>query len=149
MRNTFKTLMLGAALAGAVALPSATAASAASDPVHRPACGSYKLSTDHKCLMAERGQYPNGDWKVMVNLHAKKKQGHDWVYAAGWVGTGGHVWIERQHAGHTKTLGKKTALGNGLVSMGWDAAVYDGPGYKARACADLKGGKLRACTNWF
>ncbi|MEU6482219.1 hypothetical protein ABZ858_36190 [Streptomyces sp. NPDC047017] len=148
MRNTIKTLMLGAALAGAVVLPSATAASAASDPVHYPACGSYKLSTDHECLMAVRGKQVHG-WKATVNLHAEKRKGHDWVFAAAWVGKGGHVWVERQHAGHTQTLGKMTSLGDGFVSMGLVGAVYDGPGYKSRACADLKGGKLRTCTKWY
>ncbi|MET9016915.1 hypothetical protein ABZX74_39565 [Streptomyces olivaceoviridis] len=148
MQNKLKTLVLGAALAGAVVLPTATGASAASNPVHYPACGSYKLPDDHKCLMAVRGKQANG-WKVTVNLHAQKKKGHDWVFGAAWVGKGGHVWVERQHNGRTTTLGKKTSQGNGSVSMGWDGAVYDGPGYKARACADLKGGKLRACTKWF
>ncbi|MER6378904.1 hypothetical protein [Streptomyces sp. NPDC001250] len=148
MRKTIKTLMLGAALAGAVVLPSATAASAASGPVQRPACGSYKLPDDHACLMAVRGKQVNG-WRVTVNLHAQKRSGHDWVFGAAWVGKGGHVWVERQHAGHTQTLGRTTALGDGAVSMGWDRAVYDGPGYKARACADIKGGQLRACTDWY
>jgi hypothetical protein len=147
MQNKLKSLMVGAALAGAVVLPTATTASAESDPVHHPACGSYKLPHDHKCLMAVRGKAVNG-WYTTVNLHAQKKKGHDWVFAAAWVGKGGHVWVERQHSGHTSTLGKKTSLGDGVVSMGWDGAVYDGPGYKARACADRKGGKLRACTAW-
>lgn len=147
MRNTTKTLMLSAALAGAVILPSATTASAASD-LQRPACGSYKSSGDRKCLMAVRGRQVNG-WQVMVNLHVRTKNGHDWAWAAGWVNPGGHVWLERQHAGRTQTLGKITSPSYAGASMGVNGAVYDGPGYKARACADLKGGKLPACTDWF
>ncbi|MEU6510983.1 hypothetical protein [Streptomyces sp. NPDC046942] len=148
MRNTIKSLLLGMVLTGVVVLPGVSRASAAADPVMRPACGSYQLSDDHACLMAVRGRQVNG-WKVTVNLHAQKRNGHDWVFGAAWVGTGGRVWIERQHGGRTEILGRMTSLGDGAVSMGTGRAVYDGPGYKARACADIKGGRLQACTDWY
>ncbi|MDN3265669.1 hypothetical protein QWJ26_38895 [Streptomyces sp. CSDS2] len=148
MRNMIKVLTVGAAIASVAALPGTTSASAAVDPVMKTSCGTYRLPDDHACLMARRGRQVNG-WRVTVNLHAQQRHGHDWVFGAAWVGTGGRVWIERKHRGHTQILGRKTSLGDGAVSMGIDGAVYDGPGYKARACADIKGGRLQACTDWY
>ncbi|MGC5000580.1 hypothetical protein [Streptomyces sp. DT195] len=136
--------LAAAVLAASVGLPAATPASATTDAVRRPACGEFRLSGDHVCLMAVHGRVR----VVRVNLHVQKQHGHDAAFAAGYPGTGGHLWLERRHGGRTQTLGRKTARGDGMVSMGQDAAVYDGPGYKARACADAKGGRLRACTSW-
>ncbi|MYV41074.1 hypothetical protein GT030_19910 [Streptomyces sp. SID1328] len=140
MGNMIRNLAV-AVLAASVALPAAASASATTDAVRRPLCGEFRLSGDHVCLMAVRGQ-------VRVNLHVQKQHGHDAAFAAGYMGTGGHLWLERRHGGRTQTLGRKTARGDGMVSMGQDSAVYDGLGYKARACADAKGGRLRACTSW-
>ncbi|MFF0386915.1 hypothetical protein [Streptomyces sp. NPDC004286] len=139
--NIMLRIFIAAVLAAPVALPAAAPASAAADSVRRPACGAYRFAEDHVCLMAVRG-------RVRVNLHVQKRRGHDAVFAAGLMGTGGHLWVERRHGGSTQTLGRKVARGDGMVSMGQDHAVYDGPGYQARACADANGGRLRACTSW-
>ncbi|MFF0386944.1 hypothetical protein [Streptomyces sp. NPDC004286] len=146
MATTIRTFTAAVMLAAAVVLPD-PAPAAAAEAVHRLACGQYRLSEDRVCLMAVRGKQ-GAFWRVTVHLHVQQHRGHDRVFAAAWVGTGGHVWLERQHTGHTRTLGRKTSRGDGAVSQGQDHAVYDGPGYRARACADARAGRLRACTTW-
>ncbi|MFD8370996.1 hypothetical protein ACFV2Z_09500 [Streptomyces sp. NPDC059688] len=66
-----------------------------------------------------RGKAVNG-WYTTANLHAQK---------------------------NVDALGKISPR-DGLVAIGWDGAVCNAPGYVARACANRKGGRLRACTNW-
>ncbi|MYV43019.1 hypothetical protein GT030_30200 [Streptomyces sp. SID1328] len=146
MGTTIRTFTATVMLAAAIMLPGPAPASAAAD-VHRGDCGPYRLSDDRVCLMAARGTQRNS-WRVTVDLHIHHQRGHDWVFAAGLVGTGGHVWLGRRHAGRTRMLGRITAEGEAIVSQGQYHSMYDGPGRRARACGDAKGGQLRVCTAW-
>ncbi|MYV38711.1 hypothetical protein GT030_07465 [Streptomyces sp. SID1328] len=146
MGTTIRTSTATVMLAAVVILPGLAPASAAAD-VHRGDCGPCRLSDDRVCLMVARGKQGNS-WRVTVHLHIPHQRGHDRAFAAGLVGTGGHVWLERRHVGHIRTLGRITAEGDAIVSQGQYHSVYDGPGYRTRACGDAKGGRLRACTAW-
>lgn len=147
MATTIRTLTAAVTLAATAVLPSPAPAAAAAPPVHRPACGQHRLPDDRVCLMAVRGKQRQL-WRVTLNLHIHQHRGHDWAFAAGRTGTGGHVWLERRHTGRTRSLGRKTARGDAVVSQGQDHAVYDGPGFQARACTDAEARRLRACTAW-
>ncbi|MFF3313006.1 hypothetical protein [Streptomyces sp. NPDC002952] len=133
--------IFAAATAAALLLGSTTTATA---DVQRGGCGQLKARSDRACLAAKDSR---GPW---VALHVERRRGHDWAWASGMISDRGRLWLEVSHDGHTKTVGMRRAPADGSTgqSLLSTRSVYDGPGYRVRACGNEANGAHRACTRW-
>jgi hypothetical protein len=73
-----------------------------------------------------------------VALHIERRRGHDWARATGMISDWGGLWLEVSHDGRTRRVDVTRAPDDGASgqSMLSTKAVYDGPGYRVRACGD-------------
>ncbi|WP_151770770.1 hypothetical protein [Streptomyces abyssomicinicus] len=87
----------------------------------------------------------------LLFLHIETREGHDWGWTDGLVADGGRLWMETRHRGRTTRKFRRQGPNDGTSAMTRlsTPAVYDGPGYQARACADGPRGRRRTCTHWY
>jgi hypothetical protein len=130
-------------LAAAVTLLTGTA-TAADAEVRHGSCGGSRQPKDRVCLMAEDPRGP------MLFMHVETRKRHDWAWTDGMVADGGHLWMETRHKGRTTRHFVRRAPSDGSSAMTRlsTPAVYDGPGYQARACANGHRGRQKTCTRW-
>jgi hypothetical protein len=133
--------IFAAAVAAVLLLGSAPTATA---DVERGGCGQLRDPGDRTCLGAIDSR---GPW---VALHIERRRGHDWARATGMISDRGRLWLEVSHDGHTRQVDVTPAPDDGASgqSMLYTKAVYDGPGYRVRACGNNANGSHRTCTRW-
>jgi hypothetical protein len=132
-------------IAAAVVLLAGTPAEAGAEVRHGSCDRGARQPRDRVCLMAEDPRGP------IVFLHIEARKGHDWAWTDGMVADGGHLWMETRHQGKIARKFIRRAPSDGMSAMTRlsTPAVYDGPGYRARACADGPRSRHKACTPWY
>lgn len=131
-------------IAAAAALMAGTATEAGAEVRHGPCGTDGRQPRDRVCLMAEDPRGP------LIFMHIETRKGHDWAWADAMVSDDGHLWMETRHNGKTTRKFRKRARNDGASGQTRlsTPALYDGPGYQARACADGPHGRQKACTSW-